>query len=62
MLAGETERWTAHLSWRQFAWLYFCGKVIVSLHRFIGMAWPCDLVAHGGMTGLLGDVRCPERK
>jgi hypothetical protein len=23
MLAGETERWTAYPSWRQFTWLYF---------------------------------------
>src|SRR3990167_4192382 len=23
LMAGETERWRAHPSWRQFTWLYF---------------------------------------
>jgi hypothetical protein len=27
MLAGETERWTAYPSWRQFTWLYFLSLV-----------------------------------
>ena len=51
LLAGEKERWSAYLSWRQFTWLYF----------FSFMSWNRDLVARGGMMGRLGGVRCPER-